>query len=573
LQRSTLAKRAWLLFFLAAIAFYFYGLGRFPFLGPDEPRYAQVAREMLMRGDLITPTLGGHTWFEKPVLLYWMMEASFGAFGISEWAARIGPACSGLLSLLLVYWIGRRVERACDKEHSSGEEQQSERASTSGRAQTEGRERTEWLGLASGVALATSGGLIVFSRAASFDIVLTMAVTASLACFLVSELDVDERHRRWLLAGFYACVGVALLAKGLVGIVIPCGVVLAYLVLRRRRPDRQLLLSALWGGALALLVACVWYGPIIARHGWKFIEEFFIQHHFARYVSNKYHHAQSFYFYLPVMALLALPWTGFLLAALARLKSWDWRGPTALDKLRVFALVWLVVPVAFFSLSGSKLPGYVLPALPGAALLAGESLSRFLRGEGKAISMRATGAMLILFALGLLVYAARTGDIPMNCALFIAVLPLTAGASVILWTNKRELCLALVACAAFGVTLLAINCGAERVARRESMRDLLRLASSRGFTSAPIFQLHTVERTSEFYAAERVARDEKGEPVWLEDPTQVEEAARRSGDTILVIVSVGRLPLLTAYAPLETQVIGDNGALVLTAVRVRNNRD
>jgi 4-amino-4-deoxy-L-arabinose transferase-like glycosyltransferase len=560
LQRSTLAKRARLLFFLAAIAFYFYGLGHFPFLGPDEPRYAQVAREMFMRGDLVTPTLGGHTWFEKPVLLYWMMEASFGAFGVSEWAARFGPACSGLLCLLLIYWTSRRVERAGRVEQSSEEGQTGEGKSE--------RESTGRLGLACGVALATSGGMIVFSRGASFDIVLTMAVTASLACFFVSELEDDEGKRRWLLAGFYACVGVALLAKGLVGIVIPCGVVAAYFILRRRRPDGKLLLSVLWGSVLVLLVAGVWYGPVIARHGWKFIDEFFIQHHFARYVSNKYHHSQPFYFYLPVMALLALPWTGFLVAAFARLKSWNWRGPTALDKLRVFSLAWLVVPVAFFSLSGSKLPGYVLPALPGAALLAGERLACFLRGEGEAWRMRFTGALLILFTLGLLIYALHTGDMQMPCALVIALLPLLAGASVMYWTSKRELCVALVACAVIGVTLLTINCGAERAARRESMRDLLRLASARGYASTPVFQMHTIEHTSEFYAADRVARDEKGELVWLEDPTQVEEAARRNGDTILVIVSLGRLPLLKGHTALQTEVIGDNGALVLTAVKV-----
>ena len=89
---STLAKRVWLLLFLAVIATYFYGLGHFPLIGPDEPRYAQVAREMYLRGDLITPTLGGHTWFEKPALLYWMMMGAYGLLGVSETAARLGPA-------------------------------------------------------------------------------------------------------------------------------------------------------------------------------------------------------------------------------------------------------------------------------------------------------------------------------------------------------------------------------------------------------------------------------------------------------------------------------------------------
>lgn len=556
MQRSQLAKLAWPLFFLAAAAFYLYGLGRLPFLGPDEPRYAEVAREMLARGDLITPMLGGHTWFEKPPLLYWMMELCFGLFGVSEWAARLGPACSGLLTALLVYWTGRRVERANEeggqREHVSGEE------------------RARGLGLASGVVLATSVGLIVFSRGATFDILLTMTVTASLACFSVSESEADERRRRWLLAGFYGSTGVALLAKGLVGIVIPFGVVAAYLLLRRRRPRRGMMKSLLWGIPLALIVAGIWYGPVMTRHGWKFVDQFFIQHHFARFVSNKYHHTQPFYFYLPVMALLALPWTGFLLASLVRLRRWSFGGDGAMDGLRLFSLAWLVVPIAFFSLSGSKLPGYILPALPGAALLAGERLAAFLRGEGEKLTMRVTGAMLILFALGIFAYVWRTNATSLASALCIGAFPLLAGASLIIWTDKRKLCLALIIFAVFGATVLAISYEAELLSRRVSMRELLQLASARGYARAPIFQLHTIEHTSEFYAPDRVARDEQGELVWLEDPPQVEEVARRSAGPLLVIVSVGRMPLLTSDAALETEVIGDNGALALVVVRPKS---
>src|SRR4051812_33489535 len=99
--------RVWPLFLLAAALFYFYGLGHLPLLGPDEPRYAEVAREMFVRGDFVTPTLGDHTWFEKPALLYWMMMAGYRFFGVSEWAARLGPALAGLLTALLIYWAGR----------------------------------------------------------------------------------------------------------------------------------------------------------------------------------------------------------------------------------------------------------------------------------------------------------------------------------------------------------------------------------------------------------------------------------------------------------------------------------
>jgi 4-amino-4-deoxy-L-arabinose transferase-like glycosyltransferase len=108
LQRFVLAKRTWLLFLLITAVAYLYGLGNFPFVGPDEPRYAEVAREMFARGDLLTPTLGGHTWFEKPALPYWTMIAGYSLFGAREWSARLGFALMGLSTSLVIYWMGAR---------------------------------------------------------------------------------------------------------------------------------------------------------------------------------------------------------------------------------------------------------------------------------------------------------------------------------------------------------------------------------------------------------------------------------------------------------------------------------
>ena len=102
MQSSLLAKRVWILLFVAIAIFYVWGLGALPLLGPDEPRYAEVAREMLARRDLVTPTLGGMPWFEKPPLLYWLMMASYRVFGVGEYAARFGPAICGLVSAVFV---------------------------------------------------------------------------------------------------------------------------------------------------------------------------------------------------------------------------------------------------------------------------------------------------------------------------------------------------------------------------------------------------------------------------------------------------------------------------------------
>lgn len=547
MQRSTLAKRVWLLFFLAATACYFYGLGRPPLLGPDEPRYAQVAREMFMRGDLITPTLGGHTWFEKPSLLYWMMMASYGAFGVTEFAARLGPACAGLLTVLIIFWMGRRVERACEE-----------------------REKPRGLGGWSSLALASSVGLIIFSRGASFDIIVTMTLTLALACFYISEIERDARRRLWLLAGFYVAVGLSLLAKGLVGIVIPFGVVGSYFLMRRTWPDRRALTSMLWGIPLALAVAAIWYAPVIRLHGWLFIDEFFIQHHFARFVSNKYHHPQPFWFYLPVMAALAFPWTPFLIGSLSKSHRWHWRKPDALSKFHVFALAWLVVPVAFFSLSSSKLPGYVLPALPGAALLAGEYLLQFLNMERSRIATRVTGGLLLCLVIAGALYDSRTHFVSNACLILIAAPLALAGIFLLLRTQQRRACAITLVCAMLASTAFAVACLSDRVGERESVKHLVQLAAARGYADAPVYGLHTIDYTAEFYASGRFAHEADGKPVRFEGPQQVLAAAQQRGVPLLVIVPVEYAQQLTAYPPLQTETIGDNGAVSLIAVRAVN---
>lgn len=461
---SALAKRVPILIVVIIIAFYLYGLGKLPLLGPDEPRYAQVAREMFLSGDLITPTLGGHTWFEKPALLYWMIVASFKVFGVSEWSARLGPALCGLLTILAAWVVGREVE----KEYSH-------------------------FGFWSVIVTASCLGLIVFSRAASFDVVITMTTTWSLACFLLHEL----RWKRLLLAGFYAFVGLSLLAKGLVGIVIPFGVIGVYYLLRRSWPQRSVWLSLIWGVPLALAVSAIWYGPVIAKHGWTFIDEFFIQHHFARYVSNKYHHPQPIYFYPVIILMLALPWSAHLISALAKLRRWEWRGGDSLSVIRVFSLAWLLLPIVFFSFSGSKLPGYVLPALPAAALLVSDRLT-----------------------------FARTRKWPL----------MIAGATLV-------------------AVLVVLTFFATPYARRESVRDLLMLADARGYANAPVLAQRSDDRSAEFYAYDRVVYGANGEPLTF-DEISVDEARAR-GAKFVVFIPVEYAENFRGAPALE--LIGDNG--------------
>jgi 4-amino-4-deoxy-L-arabinose transferase-like glycosyltransferase len=543
----TLAKRAPVLFLLAAAAFYLYGLGHLPLVGPDEPRYAEVAREMYLRGDFVTPTLGGHTWFEKPALLYWMMMAGYRLFGVSEWAARFGPALSGLFTTLLIFWMGRRTERALQAEKGTG----------------------DGLGLWSGVAMASSAGLMVFSRAASFDVVVTMTMTAALSCFFVAEIEANAKRRRLYLAGFYAAIGASLLAKGLVGIVIPFGIVGLYYLLRREWPRKSALVSLLWGIPLAILVAATWYAPVIARHGWTFVDEFFIQHHFARFVSDKYHHPQGFYFYVPVILMLAVPWAALFVEGLIRARRWTWREPSVESRARVFALAWMVAPILFFSVSRSKLPGYILPALPGAMLLVAERLTRFVNGEEGKGAVRLTGAILFALALTGIVYAARTNDLTILCSLVIVAPLLIAGALALFWKGRRALRVELIASAMFISVALTLNCGVNRIGHRESVRDLMQMAAARGYTSTPVFYMLTDDRTGEFYAGGRLGYRTDGEPFRFDDAIEAANAARPLGGTALVFVPTKWESQLTNYPAIEAEVIGSNGILTLVAIRLR----
>lgn len=533
-----------LLLVIAAIAVCFLATtGALPLLGKDEPRYVQIAREMFERGDWVTPILGGQTWFEKPVLLYWMVMASFHVFGVSEWAARLGPAVCGLATVLLVFWAARRAEE------KSG-------ASTRG------------LGLWSLLAMSSSVGLIAFSHAATFDIVLSAAITLSLACFFVAEIEEAPRKRSRLLAGMWAAMGLSLLAKGLVGLILPLGVIALYLILRRDWGGARRL-QVLWGLPLALAVSALWYGPVIAQHGRAFVVEFFVQHHFARYLTNKYQHPQPFYYYLPIIALLALPWTAFLLDSLRGLKRDALRSDDAVEKLRTLALAWTIVPVAFFSLSGSKLAGYVLPALPGVILLASLSLSAYARGEGGAGRARATGALLLILGVALAIHARKSGAMTPASTCAVVLPMIGAGLAALFLAPRRVLCACLVAGAMLLSTSILTGVAGVPLAESTGVRGLLRQAQAQGFAGEPLLQMDTLQRTAEFYASGRLLYDGQGEPRVLPDATQVASALRQIPDqAALVLVPVERKGELDDGA-LQSLPLGDNGDVALLHVSLK----
>lgn len=336
---------------------FFYGLGDIGLLGPDEPRYASVAREMHASGDYVTPRLLGEPWFEKPALLYWMEAIGYSAFGVNEFSARFPSALAASICVFMTYAAGRRLWNR----------------------------RT---GLFAALILATSTGFFAFARAASMDMLLTACLTVALLAFLSGQSAAGRARRLWFY-GFYCALGLGVLAKGPVALLLAFTALAVYSVIRRRyREWRE------WhpeGLALAILVAAPWYIACFWVNGYAFIEMFFINHNLQRFASTIHGHDRPLYFYLPTLLMLTFPWTFMMIPAFRR----------KFDTTDRLLLLWAVVPIVIFSFAGSKLPGYILPSIPPIAMLCGRAIERSSSRPFRVAVFIEAGTMLFIgVALG-----------------------------------------------------------------------------------------------------------------------------------------------------------------------------
>ncbi len=346
---------------------FFYGIGQFGLIGADEPRYAQVAREMLEHRDWITPTLGGHAWLEKPPLYYWQAMLAYSVFGVSDVTARIPSAIDASLLVIAVYLFFRRFR-------SGGE-------------------------IDAALITASCAGMIGYARAASMD----MALAATFSAGMLAWWAWRESAKKSYLALFYFCMALGMLAKGPVAPLLAAVIIVLFAVASK---TLRLVAKTLWLPGILLFCAAAlpWYVAVQMRNP-QFFREFILQHNLARFSSDLYHHHQPFWYYLPVAALALAPWTAFAGAALAQtLRTWNaerravFIDPTLQWPFGLFAACWLVVPVLFFSLSQSKLPGYILPAVPGGALLLGDYLRAHLLREDRVSKWMAAAHALIAAA-------------------------------------------------------------------------------------------------------------------------------------------------------------------------------
>jgi 4-amino-4-deoxy-L-arabinose transferase-like glycosyltransferase len=355
--------------------FFFFRLSGIGLLGPDEPRYAQVAREMLARHDWVTPVLYGHAWLEKPILLYWGEMLSYCVFGVSDWAARIPSALAATLLVFGTFLTVRRIRYQAR--------------------------------LDAAINIASAVLVLGFARAAATDMLLAAPFSLSLLAWFVwyqscpqqkaslqtspeaEEVPPDSlasSGKPWLLL-FYALNAVAMLAKGPVA---PALAVLVLIVFCAAQQNLRALLRTLdpIGLAVFLAVAGPWY-LMVQRRTPEFFRVFFLQHNLARFGSNLYRHQQPFWYYIPVVLISTLPWTVWLIHGLSDAwKSLRSRPTQPLSvaaeatevapnfTFEVFLSLWALVPIAFFSVSHSKLPGYILPSIPPLLILAAVAVHR-----------------------------------------------------------------------------------------------------------------------------------------------------------------------------------------------------
>ena len=312
-----------------------------PLANPDEGRYSEISREMAVGGDWVTPRLNGLKYFEKPPLQYWATAAVFKAFGESEVTARLYTGFCGLATLLLVGFTARRLG---------------------------GTDRA----LASMMALAAAPYFVALGGVVTLDMGLTLWTTLAFCGFVLAEHAGPDTpaHRRWILAA-WAGTALAVLSKGLIGIVFPAAALFLFMLVRR---DFRPLLRLEWtyGLLVFLAITAPWFIAVSLANP-EFPEFFFVHEHFQRFLTTTHRRSEPWWYFLPILAAGFMPWMFALPGAIAH--AWEteagMRGPRPLT----FALAWSAFVVFFFSLSGSKLPAYILPAFPPLALVLGRYLA------------------------------------------------------------------------------------------------------------------------------------------------------------------------------------------------------
>lgn len=347
---------------LLAIAIWFANISYRTLTEPDEGRYAEIPREMLATGDWVTPHLNAIPYLEKPPLQYWATAIAYSVFGVSPWVSRLWSTTLGLLGIAVTYGLGRALWGA--------------------RA-----------GQLAALILASCPLYFIVGHLNTLDIALAFFLNAAIACLLLAQRQAvgSIASRRWMDL-CWALLGLGFLQKGLVAFLLPAIALTAYsLCYRDRTPWRRLYLAD--GLAILALITLPWLIMVESRNP-GFLHFFFIHEHFARYASTVHKRAEPWWYFIAIMSVGVLPW----IAVMVRAAATQWRAVVRPGTVHAegLLLIWAATVIVFFSLSGSKLATYVVPAVAPLALVAG----RWMQLSGPRSLLRTS--LVIMMGLSLL---------------------------------------------------------------------------------------------------------------------------------------------------------------------------
>ncbi len=534
-QARASAPAVWLLM-AVVLAVWFLTLSIRHLLPSDEGRYAEIAREMFASGDWVTIRYNGLKYFEKPPFHLWMTALAYQAFGVGDWQARLWVAISGAAGLLLTMWAARRWYG----------------------------DRVSWF---TGLALLAAPTWNIGSHFNSLDMGVSGALAGVLAGFLLAQHPQAslQSRRRWMLFAWGA-MALAVLTKGLIGLVLPGLVLVVYsLVARDWVLWRRLHIVS--GTILFLLLTAPWFWLISTRNP-EFAQFFFIHEHWQRYTSSVHQRGAPWWYFGPQLIAGFLPWLGLTPRICALLRN---SGQAREFRPELLLAVWAGAILVFFSLSGSKLPGYILPVFPALALLAALALDRI---DAKAWQRQLLG-MLLLAGGGLLATLLLQRSDDYGLWLGAACLVILLGLLLAWLCNRRGqpgLSITLFALAWFGGTTVGLA-GHQTLGRSNSGVDLVPAIEAVLTPQMPIYSVRRLDHTLPFYlrrtmimveAPDELAFGVEQEPQkWL--PTLAAfSAAWTTGPPALALMSRDSYQQLKAQGLPMFDLTGDEKRLVVT---------
>jgi len=332
-------KQLWWLVIAVAVI-WFSNLDYRKLIKPDEGRYAEIPREMVSSGDWVTPRLNDLKYFEKPPLQYWATAAAYEVFGEHQWTSRLWAGLTGFAGILLVWFAGLRLF---------------------------GREAGSYAAMLLGSSILYA----LMAHINTLDMGVTFFITLGIVGLLLGQSETDKKKQRNWMVLAWAALGLAVMSKGLMGLILPGAALFIYMVVQR---DFSVLKRMHWlpGLAVFLLVTVPWF-YLVMKANPEFFQKFFIYEHYTRFTTKELGRYQPWYYFVPVLLAGMLPWTVLMFDTLFK----SWRGgklPNKTFNAARFLLVWVVFIYLFFTISGSKLPSYLLPMFPALALLMGKQL-------------------------------------------------------------------------------------------------------------------------------------------------------------------------------------------------------